>query len=174
MNSELFWGFTEAQISALGSIGQFVTAFVALLATMYNFEILRRINVVDSMRRVNDKFTELNILELQHDDLIALNHMVNESGNEFSKEQILNAKRINMIFNHINVLEGVFIEMNNKTMNKRHAMKILDWFVPKIVNNPTGYELVRNSGYDDDFVNFCTKYKSKDCPPSTLTDNDLK
>lgn len=143
----------------LESIGTILIGISALFISILNLRLLRRMNIVDSMRRVNDKYTELNILELENESLIRLNHNFIQGSETSIEDEIERYKRNNMIYNHINVLESIYTEMKYKTMKKEHALKLLNWFAPQIVNNPQGNFLIRNSGYDDEFVNFCLKFE---------------
>ncbi|MDX9791720.1 MAG: hypothetical protein RBT61_12885 [Candidatus Kapabacteria bacterium] len=148
-------------METISSIGQVLIGLAALLISIANLIVLRRMNIVDSKRRVNDKYTELNILELQNEGLIPFNHLFPQKEGLDIQKEIENYKRTNMLFNHINVLEGIFVEMKYKTMRKKHALQLLDWFCPQIINHPEGNYLIKNSGYDEDFVKFCIKYEKE-------------
>ena len=159
MDSNLTFGFTESEISLLSSIGQIVISLVALFLTLVNLKILRRLNIVDSMRRVNDKFSELNNLEIENEQLIKLNPLNYADSDSLSKSEIKKIKENNLIFNYLNILESVFIEMKYRTLKKQHALKIMDSFIPELIKNKRAKKLLMDSGYDSEFVEFCLTYK---------------
>lgn len=118
MENNLTFGLTDSEISFLSSIGQITISLVALVLTIINLKILRRLNIVDSMRRVNDKFSELNNLEIGNEELIKLNPLNYSDSDPLSKSEIKKIKENNLIFNYLNILESVFLEMKYKTLKK--------------------------------------------------------
>ena len=154
-------GLTESDISLISAVGQIIISLVALILTIINLKILRRLNIVDSMRRVNDKFSELNNLEITNDNLIKLNPLNYTDSDSLSKSEIRRIKEDNLIFNYLNILESTFLEMKYKTLKKGHALKILDSFIPHLVSNKRTKKLLMDSGYDNEFVEFCLNYKRK-------------
>jgi len=174
MTEQMTFGLTQNEVGVLSTLAQILISVVALVLTIINLKILRRLNIVDSMRRVNDKFTELNILELENDELIAFNHNYTKGNKRLNKEQILEHKQKNMLYNHINILEGVFVEMKYKTMQKTHAMKILDTFCPTLINNEKANELLKTSGYDEEFIRFCIQYETKPTQESLENGNNAE
>jgi len=158
MVDNLTFGFSDAEISLISSLGQIILSLVALILTIINLKILRRLNIVDSMRRVNDKFSELNNLEIVNENLIKLNPLNYTDEDSLSKSEVRKIKENNIIFNYLNILESVYLEMNYKTLKKKHAMKIMDSFIPDLMNNKRAKKLLINSGYDNNFINFCLNY----------------
>lgn len=160
VGQDMFLGLSEIQISFISSIAQILISVVALFIAIVNLKILRRLNIVDSMRWVNDKFTGMNNILLLDDENIKLDPLIKKK-NKSSEIKISKIKSDIMIFNHLNILELVYLEMKYKTLKKDHAHKIMKSFIPEIVNNKKLRELLQSTGYDDDFIKYCMTFKKK-------------
>ena len=156
MPDHSFFGLSPNDITAISALASGVIAIVALFLTIINLTLIRRIKIVDSMRWVGEKFTELNILELEKDENIRLNFF-NISDHELSEAEIKKAKRESIAFNYLNILSAVYIEMKYKTLKRSHATKILEAFIPRIVRDEVAKTCLETGGYEDDFVEFCLK-----------------
>lgn len=106
------------------------------------------------MRWVNEKFTELNCLQLSNDEIIKLSFF-NKVEGEMTKNDIEEFKRNFVTYNYINILESIYIQMVYKTLNKSHATSILDSFIPKLLSNEKAKECLIKGGYDPGFVSYC-------------------
>ncbi len=158
MECEHFLGLNEIQISFLGALGQVILSIAALFIAIINLKILKRLNVVDSMRWINDKFTDLNYNLLSDEENIKLDPLIPKK-NKSSKAKINNVKRSILIYNHLNILELVYLEMKYKTLKKKHGDKILSSFIPDVVNDEELEKMLKENGYDEEFVRYCMGFK---------------